>query len=321
MSLIDRFTIGYQLEKENRKNNNDNNNNEGNGQTSNINEGPKEILQEHIVESLIEFGFNLDQIMIAFKAYKFNTIEDAVYIMMKDTETGRYNHRFFKADNLPNNSHISNPYDNICKGCLVCGGALNEHYDYEFKEMKIEFQHANAKVNDGDNLNIKNQNNNKNNNNYDSNSPFTKIINVKDMKNNKSENTFSNTSMNNTDNKLNPLSKNDNLGDLLKNKILDDKPNNNNPDINNPKYNNKNNNDTDEKEEKSLVRNNPTQNPRIEIDRETLNLFEDPNICTICYSEKMLDSKKVEFACGHKFCRKCVTNHITTSINNGRVFI
>lgn len=57
----------------------------------------------------------------------------------------------------------------------------------------------------------------------------------------------------------------------------------------------------------------------IQIDKETLDDFEDPNICRICFSEKLGVTKNVQLGCGHKFCQKCVSSHITISINNGRV--
>jgi len=45
-------------------------------------------------------------------------------------------------------------------------------------------------------------------------------------------------------------------------------------------------------------------NRNINIDKETLDDFEDPNICRICFSEKLEVNNKVELGCGHKFCQK-----------------
>ena len=61
-------------------------------------------------------------------------------------------------------------------------------------------------------------------------------------------------------------------------------------------------------------------NVKIEIPPETLELFEDPEVCRICFAEKMIGNNKAEFACGHMFCRKCVANYLTNCISDGKVF-
>jgi len=60
---------------------------------------------------------------------------------------------------------------------------------------------------------------------------------------------------------------------------------------------------------------------KIEIPPETLDAFENPVICRICFSEKMTGSNKAEFTCGHNFCCKCVTNHLTFPIKDGKVIV
>ena len=60
---------------------------------------------------------------------------------------------------------------------------------------------------------------------------------------------------------------------------------------------------------------------KIEIPKETIELFEDPNVCIICYSEKISISNKAQFTCGHVFCLNCVKNHLRTSITNGKVLV
>jgi hypothetical protein len=57
----------------------------------------------------------------------------------------------------------------------------------------------------------------------------------------------------------------------------------------------------------------------VDIPKETLDLFEDPNVCTICFSERIEENNKAQFSCGHKFCRLCVINHLIININNGKV--
>lgn len=56
-----------------------------------------------------------------------------------------------------------------------------------------------------------------------------------------------------------------------------------------------------------------------ELPKETLDFFEDPNTCTICFSEKIDARNKAQFACSHKFCRTCVESHLRTHITDGKV--
>lgn len=75
----------------------------------------------------------------------------------------------------------------------------------------------------------------------------------------------------------------------------------------------------------SLVPNN-TNNKKIipvniEISKETLELFEDPDICYICYGERITENNKVQLDCGHKFCKNCIVNHLKINILNGKVII
>ena len=58
---------------------------------------------------------------------------------------------------------------------------------------------------------------------------------------------------------------------------------------------------------------------QIFIDKETLLAFEDPDICTICFDNKLIGKNFTEFSCGHKFCNTCIIAHLTTNIINGRV--
>lgn len=62
-------------------------------------------------------------------------------------------------------------------------------------------------------------------------------------------------------------------------------------------------------------------NVNIKIPPDTLELFYHPEICQICFEEKIVDINKAEFACGHKFCKKCVTNYLRNSIVDGKVIL
>ncbi len=57
----------------------------------------------------------------------------------------------------------------------------------------------------------------------------------------------------------------------------------------------------------------------IEIPKSLLDNFEAPDICRICFDNKIDDSSMYNFYCQHKFCRECVKNYLATAINDGRV--
>lgn len=343
MSLMNYFSIGYQIEKENNKSNFSNKYFRGNLQSEGV---PKNNLNQSVIETLIKFGFELEQIMFAFKIYKFYNLDDAIYIMMKDNETGKYNHRFIKKEveninnindqeiklenknnsnkndkknndkNFENIADIKNDnlYLNIEEKCFICGGLQNEHVDYEFKEIKLVMDPS-----------ISNNN-----------SKFTNKL--KDIKQNISEVNQSNSNCkinieNDFSKNLNLLANNkSNLGmiienDLNKENFLDD----NNQEI---EKNNNNKNGEDKENitnidtklakssrNKSTIKKGPIMRSEImiNIDKETLQAFEDPEICNICFENKLNKDNSFEFSCGHKFCKSCIKSHLTINITNGKV--
>ena len=57
----------------------------------------------------------------------------------------------------------------------------------------------------------------------------------------------------------------------------------------------------------------------IEFAKEILEEYEDPNLCYICWANKV-DEASADFSeCKHLFCSNCIKSHLTTSINNGKV--
>lgn len=58
---------------------------------------------------------------------------------------------------------------------------------------------------------------------------------------------------------------------------------------------------------------------KVEIPQETLDLFNDPDICRICFSEKVNKENICQKTCGHFFCDVCIKRHIETKIINGQV--
>ena len=58
---------------------------------------------------------------------------------------------------------------------------------------------------------------------------------------------------------------------------------------------------------------------KIEIPQETLNMFDNPNTCRICFANTVNKSNPAQISCGHFFCDNCIQMHMTTKIVNGRV--
>ena len=58
---------------------------------------------------------------------------------------------------------------------------------------------------------------------------------------------------------------------------------------------------------------------KITIPKETLQLFNDPNICSICYNNKINKKNIAQEHCQHKFCDQCLNSYITRKIMNGEV--
>jgi hypothetical protein len=160
------------------------------------------VLTDDIYEALMKFGFDIDQIVIAFKVYNFITVDEAIITMMRDPETNKYNHNFLKSfDN--NEGYVRIPINS--DKCLICDDIHASHIDFD-----------------------------------------------------------------------------DHSKDTL----------------DNPR--------------KEIIEN-------VEIPKETLDLFDDPNICRICFGEKIGISNKALFSCEHVFCRNCVYNYLTNNINSGKV--
>lgn len=357
------FSIGYQIEKENNRSQYSNKYFRGNMQS----EVPiKNNLSQSVIETLIKFGFQLDKIMFAYKIYKFQNIDDAIYIMMKDNETGKYNHKFIKndsdtninnnvgykngegnngnnenRDNLNNNNINNNLYLNMNDSCYICGGLSNEHVDYEFKEIKLVID---PKLNDLEKNKYKNKNNNVNLSEINQSNSNCKI----NIENNY---IISKNLISNVDNSNIKLENINDIGKLTNNKIADSNKNN---DISNSNSNNNDNSNVEENKNKPNITNNflgdnlsnknkcsenfnsniktnyisadgnmkipiMRSDIQINIDKDTLDAFEDPEICTICFENKINKNNSSEFSCGHKFCNTCVKSHLTTNIVNGRV--
>lgn len=309
MSLINKFTIGFNLDKARRKSMFETNNTSF--KMNQISQDPnRQVLSQELVEILISFGFELKQIMIAFKEYKFINIDEACHYLMKDNETGKYNHRFIRGEN-DENSRYSNLKNNVC---IICGNDPIEHFDFNIDSKRLYGLSAKQEDKNFNNINFKAdmRRSNSDNNKYiisEYNSNYAlKEENHKDMSSNlmniqdKSMDKISNLNLGNSENI-------DNINNNVKI----------NPNLPTDIHNNMN--ESQNHLLKKIYKPNNVPNIKIEIPPETLDLFEDPDICRICFAEKMTQNNKAEFACGHKFCRKCVTNYLKNSITNGKVIL
>ena len=58
---------------------------------------------------------------------------------------------------------------------------------------------------------------------------------------------------------------------------------------------------------------------KINIPKETLKIFDNPNICPICYNNEKNINNIAQEHCQHKFCDECLNSYITRKIMNGEV--
>lgn len=54
----------------------------------------------------------------------------------------------------------------------------------------------------------------------------------------------------------------------------------------------------------------------IQVDSD---VFDDPDMCKICFANKVTEVNRVKFDCEHEFCKDCVINYLRTKITNGKV--
>eukprot|EP00340_Litonotus_pictus_P005791 CAMPEP_0170522222 /NCGR_PEP_ID=MMETSP0209-20121228/7684_1 /TAXON_ID=665100 ORGANISM="Litonotus pictus, Strain P1" /NCGR_SAMPLE_ID=MMETSP0209 /ASSEMBLY_ACC=CAM_ASM_000301 /LENGTH=531 /DNA_ID=CAMNT_0010809639 /DNA_START=30 /DNA_END=1625 /DNA_ORIENTATION=- len=72
-------------------------------------------ISEELIQKLMSFGFELEQIMAAHSKYKFNDVEEALTIMTRDQETKLFNHEFVK-----------DPHN---RNCAICKSPETEHFN------------------------------------------------------------------------------------------------------------------------------------------------------------------------------------------------
>ena len=302
MSLLNKFSVSYNLEQANKKKHH--HRNPELSKTAIKTNG----IRNQVAQNLIELGYDIEILMMLLKIHPFTTVDEALNLLSKDPDSHLYNHKYYN----PNKSNSK--FNIIDKPCLICQGKKNEHIDDITMENDIE--NTISKNNSHDNPNeLNNKNNNINNNtltnNNENNYNNSKKSSTKELKNNisinsKIKNDYSQTPLINQEN--------NNKNSLIQsNKILNSGLiNNNNKNINISTSNNLISSSQSDRKKKFDF-------GKIEIPKETLLLFESPDVCRICFSNKINPNNKAQISCGHFFCDNCIKTYLTNKIINGQV--
>ena len=321
MSLLNKFSVSYNLEHSNKKRHHYRN--PELSKTAIKTNG----IRNQVAQELIELGYDIENLMMLLKIHPFTTVDEALNLLSKDPDTHLYNHKYYN----PNKSNSK--FNIIDEPCLICQGKKNEHIEDPLIDNDIE-NNIN-KNNSYDNPNeLNNINNNINNNTLTNNNEninnTSKKSSTKELKNNisinsKIKNDNSQTPLfNQENNNSNPLiqsNKIQHIGTINNNNINNNNNNNNiNININN---NNKNINISTShnliSSSSQSDRKKKLDFGKIEIPKETLLLFESPDVCRICFSNKINPNNKAQISCGHFFCDTCINKYLTNKIINGQV--
>ena len=305
MSLLNKFSVSYNLEQANKKKHH-HRNPELSKTAIKING-----IRNQVAQNLIELGYDIEILMMLLKIHPFTTVDEALNLLSKDSDTHLYNHKYYN----PNKSNSK--FNIIDEPCKICQGKKNEHIDDSLIENDI--QNNISKNNSYDNTNElnlinKNINNNTLTNNNENNCTNLKKSSTKELKNNISINS---KIKNDSSQTLLFNQENNNKNSLIQsNKILNSGIiNNNNNNSKNININNSNNlistSQSDRKKKFDFG--------KIEIPKETLLLFESPDVCRICFSNKINPNNKAQISCGHFFCDTCIKTYLTNKIINGKV--
>ena len=94
-----------------------------------------------ITQQLLNCGYSMECVKYCYEKYKFDSIDKAFNIIMKDTETGKYNHNFFSISTYEklygkiitdieekNRNHI----------CFICKDIKKYHIDYKENDNDLE---------------------------------------------------------------------------------------------------------------------------------------------------------------------------------------
>ena len=106
------------LNKRNNKNNPNNQNNKIVGK---------------ITQQLLDCGYSMESIKYCYEKYKFDTIDKALNIIMKDIYTEKYNHNFFSINNyqkLYGKIKTDIPQKDFDRICIICKDIDKYHINY-----------------------------------------------------------------------------------------------------------------------------------------------------------------------------------------------
>ena len=76
-----------------------------------------------IIQQLLECGYSMESIKYCYEKYKFDTIDKALNIIMKDIYTDKYNHNFFSINNyqkLYGKIKTDIPQKDFDRICIIC---------------------------------------------------------------------------------------------------------------------------------------------------------------------------------------------------------
>ncbi len=318
MSLLNKFSVSYNLEQANRKKHN-----AFLSKTGIKSNG----IRNQVAQDLLELGYNIENLMMLLKIHPFTTVEEALNLLSKDPDTHLYNHKYYNP-NIKTNSK----FNIIDEPCLICQGKKNEHgndydYDYEIENDKVNNNTINNNELGNSNKIISNKISYNNNNNINNDNNGININQSKEIKNmtNPKLNTQTNNDFSQT-----PFVQNENNTNNI-NSIIQSTNKNPNNTLNNNKLNNigLNNNNTKNINiyTSNLISSTSSQSERkkrldfgkIQIPKETLLLFDSPDVCRICFSNKVNPNNIAQTSCGHFFCDNCIKTYLTNKIINGQV--
>ena len=316
MSLLNKFSVSYNLEQANRKKHN-----AFLSKTGIKSNG----IRNQVAQDLLELGYNIESLMMLLKIHPFTTVEEALNLLSKDPDTHLYNHKYYNPNIKPNSK-----FNIIDEPCLICQGKKNENgndYDYEIENDKLNSNTINNNELGNSNKIISNKISYNNSNNINNDNNGININQSKEIKNmtNPKLNTQTNNDFSQT-----PFVQNENNTNNI-NSIIQSTNKNPNNTLNNNKSNNigLNNNNTKNINiyTSNLISSTSSQSERkkrldfgkIQIPKETLLLFDSPDICRICFSNKVNPNNIAQISCGHFFCDNCIKTYLTNKIINGQV--
>ena len=97
----------------------------------------------NITQILLNCGYSMECVKYCFEKYKFDTIDKALNIIMKDSNTGKYNHNFFSISNyekLYGKMTTDIPENERRNICLICKDIEKLHINYNENESNLEIK-------------------------------------------------------------------------------------------------------------------------------------------------------------------------------------